>query len=109
MLFSAADTSENTPQAGGQAVDDGRYSSFFLQPTDTAHRRYEVLRAILVEHQPMAEVAQRLGYRYDTVRTLVSDFRLQLDAGQVPPFSPRSVGADPEMMPHPRSPHPRSR
>src|SRR5271157_4346567 len=52
LLSFAADTSENTPQAGGQAVDDGRYSTFFLQPTNTAHRHYEVLRAIFVERQP---------------------------------------------------------
>jgi hypothetical protein len=90
-------------------VDDSRYSTFFLQPIDPVHRRYEVLRAIFVEHQPMADVAQRLGYRYDTVRTLVSDFRHQLDSGQVPPFSPRPAGADPEMMPHPQSPHMRFR
>ncbi len=106
---SAADAPENIPQAEGLAVDDGRYSSFFLQPTDPAHRRYEVLRAIFVEHQPMADVAQRLGYRYDTVRTLVSDFRHQLDGGQVPPFSPPRAGADPEAILPPRSPYPRSR
>jgi hypothetical protein len=90
-------------------VDDGHYQTFFLQPTETAHRHYEVLRAILVEHQPMTEVAQRLGYRYDTVRTLVSDFRHQFDAGHVPPFSPARAGADPEVRPSARPLQPRSR
>jgi DNA-binding CsgD family transcriptional regulator len=90
-------------------VDDDRYQTFFLQPTDTTHRHYEVLRAIFVEHQPMADVAQRLGYRYDTVRTLVSSFRRQFDAAQVPPFSPPSAGADPAMMPPLRPPPLRSR
>ena len=86
-------------------MDDGRYSTFFLQPTDTAHRHYEVLRALFVDHQPMADVAQRLGYRYDTVRMLVSDFRHQFDTGQVPPFSPPHAGADPEVMQQVRSLH----
>lgn len=90
-------------------MDDRRYSTFFLQPTDPVHRRYEVLRAIFVEHQPMADVAPRLGYRYDTVRTLVSDFRHPLDAGPVPPFSPWPAGADPEMRSHLRSPPTRFR
>jgi hypothetical protein len=39
------------------------------------------------------EVAKRFGYTYATLRRLVSDFRAQCRAGQVPPFSlPRSMG-----------------
>jgi hypothetical protein len=74
-------------------MDASRYRSFFLQPTDPRHRRYEVLRAALIDEQPMQEVAQRFGYRYDTVRLLVSRFRPQLDAGQLPPFSLHPTGA----------------
>jgi hypothetical protein len=33
------------------------------------------------------EVAKRFGYTYATLRRLVSDFRAQCRAGQVPPFS----------------------
>jgi hypothetical protein len=44
-------------------MDASRYRSFFLQPTDPRQRQDEVLRAVLVEGQPMQEVAQRFGYR----------------------------------------------
>ena len=66
---------------------------FFLEPTQTLHRRYEALRAVFVDQQPQMEVAKRLGYTYATLRRLVSDFRAQCRTGQVPPFSfPRSMG-----------------
>ena len=66
---------------------------FFLKPTQTLHRRYEALRAVFVDQQPQTEVAQRFGYTYATLRRLVSDFRAQCRAGQVPPFSlSRSTG-----------------
>jgi hypothetical protein len=66
---------------------------FFLEPTQPPHRRYEALRAVFVDQQPQMEVAKRFGYTYATLRRLVSDFRAQWRAGQVPPFSfPRSTG-----------------
>jgi helix-turn-helix protein len=66
---------------------------FFLEPTQTLHRRYEALRAVFVDQQPQMEVAKRLGYTYATLRRWVSDFRAQCRAGQAPPFScPRSTG-----------------
>src|SRR5450755_758562 len=68
-------------------MDAALLRSFFLQPSNPLHRRYEVLRAVLAEEQPMREVAERFGYRYDTVRVLVSQFREQFAAGQLPPFS----------------------
>jgi hypothetical protein len=34
---------------------------FFLEPTQTLHRRYEALRAVFVDQQPQMEVAKRLG------------------------------------------------
>ena len=76
-------------------MDDGSYRSFFLQPTALVHRQYEALRAVFVEGLPMADVAQHFGYRYDTVRALVSHFRRQVDTGQVPPFSPPRRGGGP--------------
>ena len=60
---------------------------FFLEPTQTLHRRYEALRAVFVDQQPQMEVAQRFGYTYATLRLLVSDFRAQCRAVQAPPFS----------------------
>jgi hypothetical protein len=75
-------------------MDASRSRSFFLQPTDPRHRQYEALRAVVVDEQPMQEVAQRFGYRYDTVRSLVSRFRHQLEGGLLPPFSLHPIGAD---------------
>ena len=68
-------------------MDAALLRSFFLQPSNPLHRQYEVLRAVLVEEQPMQQVAQRFGYRYDTVRALVSQFGRQFAAGPLPPFS----------------------
>jgi hypothetical protein len=87
-------------------MDDARYRTFFLQPTDPMHRHYEALRAVIVEQQPMQAVAQRLGYRYDSVRALVSRFRGQFDSGTLPPFSPPPAADAPPTrpLPHPRGP-----
>jgi DNA-directed RNA polymerase specialized sigma24 family protein len=60
---------------------------FFFEPHQTLHRRYEALRAVFVDEQPQTEVAKRFGYTYTNLRRLVSDFRAQCRAGQVPPFS----------------------
>jgi transposase-like protein len=71
------------------------YQPFFLQPTDSGHRRYETLRSVFVEGQPLAEVAARFEVSYGTVRNWVSLFRQQFDAGEVPPFSPARVADAP--------------
>lgn len=48
---------------------------FFADPADPTQRRYEALRAYLLEGATAAQVAQRFGYSPATVRTLVRDFR----------------------------------
>lgn len=48
---------------------------FFCSPTEPNHRRYEALRAFLVDGDSAAEVAQRFGYSPATVASLVRDFR----------------------------------
>lgn len=48
---------------------------FFLQPTNTTHRRYEALRAYFVEGLPAAETAARFGYTTGSIRQLVHQFR----------------------------------
>ena len=68
-------------------MDAALLRSFFLKPSNPLQRQYEVLRAVLVDEQPMQEVAERFGYRYDTVRALASQFRRQFTGGQLPPFS----------------------
>ena len=89
-------------------MDAALVRSFFLQPSNPLQRQYEVLRAVVVEELPMQEVAQRFGYRYDTVRALVSQFGRQFAAGQLSPFSPlRHVAVLPARRPHHRQPMPR--
>jgi hypothetical protein len=68
-------------------VDDSRCLRFFLEPTDTLHRRYEALRAYFVERRPLKEIAQQSGYSYNTLRDVIGDFRARCREDQVPPFS----------------------
>ena len=65
------------------------YKDFFLHPVEGMHRRYEALRSVILEEQPMKEVAQRFQISYGTVRNWVSEFCRVRDVRQSPPFSPR--------------------
>ena len=79
-------------------MDDTAIQKFFTQPTQTYHRRYEALRAVIVDDRSQKDVAEEFGFQYHTLRQLVSEFRRDFDAEQastVPPFfgsSPESVG-----------------
>ena len=70
-------------------MDDSLSQQFFLEPRTPLQRRYEALRAVILERQPLTEVAPRFGYAYGTLRNLVSQFRGQCRAKHVPPFLPR--------------------
>jgi len=48
---------------------------FFLNPQDPMQRRYESLRALVLEELPLEEVAQRFGYSLNTLRALKRDFQ----------------------------------
>src|SRR5713101_4846218 len=48
---------------------------FFLEPSNSAQRQYEVLRAFFIEEIPSAEAAKRFGYTPGSFRVLVHDFR----------------------------------
>ena len=54
------------PRAGG---------GFFAEPADPTQRRYEALRAYLLEGRPAAEVAAAFGYTTETLNSIVRDFR----------------------------------
>ena len=41
------------------------YKSYFMQPVETAQRRYEALRCVFVEEQTMKQVAQRFELSYE--------------------------------------------
>lgn len=78
-------------------MDDPRL--FFANPQSTQHLRYEIVRTVLFEQQPMADVATRFGVTYGTVRNLVSQFRACLSQGRTPPFSLPRRAADPPAPP----------
>ena len=62
------------------------YQQFFLRPTDSWHRRYEALRMVFLDQQPLKEVAQRFEVSYGTICNWVSEFRAYRDQGDRPPF-----------------------
>lgn len=66
--------------------DDSRCRSFFLEPVETFHRHYEALRAFFAEERPLTEIAKQFGYRHSSLRSMVSRFRAELQAGEAPPF-----------------------
>jgi len=67
-------------------MDDTCCHDFFAHPASTFHRRFEALRAFFLDRHPMTEIAQQFGYRYGTLRNLVSEFRAQCRTGRSPPF-----------------------
>ncbi len=50
-------------------------ADFFLRPDNPNQRRYEALRAFLLEGLSLQETADRLGYSVNTVASLLRDFR----------------------------------
>jgi hypothetical protein len=52
-----------------------RGGEFFTDPADPVQRRYEALRAYLLQGVPAAEVAARFGYTTQTLPSMVRDFR----------------------------------
>ena len=71
-------------------MDDPRFQQFFCEPHSTQQRRYEAIRAVVVEGQPPQAVAARFGFAYGTLRNLVAQFHADIRQGQTPPFSPAS-------------------
>lgn len=51
---------------------------YFLAPTNAHHKRYETLRAFLVEGLSAEEVAKRFGYTVSAVYSLARDFKAKL-------------------------------
>lgn len=75
--------------SGGHAMTDISCEDFFLHPSQVLHRQYEAVRAVVMEHRPLPQVAQQFGYGYGSLRNLVTDFRARCRVGQAPPFSPK--------------------
>jgi Xaa-Pro aminopeptidase len=56
-------------------MDDSAIRRFFTHPTQTYHRRYEALRAVMVDGRSQKDVAKAYGYEYGSFRLLVHEFR----------------------------------
>jgi hypothetical protein len=70
-------------------MDGSHTSRFFLEPKQAFQRRYEALRAIFVEGQPLDQVAARFGYKSSALRSMASRFRADCRGGvTTPSFSP---------------------
>jgi hypothetical protein len=95
---------------GGPTLDDSCCHDSFAPPTPTLHRRYEALRAVVLDHRPWTEVARQFGYRSGTLRDLVAQFPARCRTGPIPPVSPprltdaprESHGITPPYQPIPR-------
>jgi hypothetical protein len=72
-------------------MDDSRCRQYFLAPQETSQRRYEALRAVFVEGEPLDTVAPRFGYTVATLKSMASRFRADCRRGAIPPFSFRTV------------------
>jgi hypothetical protein len=68
-------------------MDDQPCRDFFLRPRSASHRRYEALRAFIIDGRPSAEVAVRFGYKPAAFKVLVSRFRHEVRGQGIPPFS----------------------
>jgi hypothetical protein len=75
-------------------MDDQLCRQYFLAPQETSQRRYEALRAVFVDGEPLAIVAQRFGYKVATLKSMACRFRADCRRGVSPPFFFRTVAAD---------------
>ena len=81
-------------------MDGSRPAQFFLQPKLTFQRRYEALRAIFVDDEPIDRVAQRFAYKPSALRSMASRFRADCRRGVAPPFfAPMDEGDRPAQAP----------
>jgi hypothetical protein len=69
-------------------MDDTAFQRYFTQPTQVYHRRYEALRAVMVDGRPQKEVAEAFGFQYGSLRLLVHEFRRSFDGHQSSTHSP---------------------
>jgi hypothetical protein len=71
-------------------MDGSHTSRFFLEPKPTFQRRYEALRAIFVDAEPLDQVAERFGYKSSALRSMACRFRGDCRRGVTPPFFSRT-------------------
>lgn len=79
-------------------MDDTAYQAFFMDPTQTYHRRYEALRAVFVEGRSQKDVAAEFGFTYGSIRQLIFDFRQYCDAEDEAAESPFFATSKPDLV-----------
>jgi transposase len=85
-------TARSTPAGVGGGRRPG--AEFFADPAEPTQRRYEALRAYLLEGQMAAAAAARFGYTEATLASLVRDFRAgRRDFFQVAKPGPKTAPA----------------
>ena len=74
-------------------MDASHTRRFFLEPQQTFQRRYEALRALFVDDDPLERVAERFGYKPSALRSMASRLRADCRRGVATPFfSPTAAG-----------------
>ena len=48
---------------------------YFLEPSNATHRKYEALRAVIVDEEPTSCAADKFGYSHGSLRNLLTAFR----------------------------------
>ena len=69
-------------------MDDTAERRYFTHPTQTYQRRYEALRAVMVDDRSQKEVAEAFGFQRRTLSQLIYEFRRYCNSGQEPTESP---------------------
>ena len=69
-------------------MGDPALRRYFTQPTQTCHRQYERLRAVMVGDRSQKEVAEAFGVQYGWFRQLMHKFRCHVIADQQSTKSP---------------------
>jgi hypothetical protein len=70
-------------------MDDTAFRQYFTQPTHPSHRRYEALRAVIVDGLSQKQAAEVFGFEHRTLRQMMYEFRRSFAAdGKTagPPF-----------------------
>src|SRR5260221_6862112 len=78
-------------------------AAYFTEPALASQRRYEALRAYIIEEMPAAQVADRFGYSTASVMQMATLLR----RGERVPFSPSQTRPQPG-PPGPPPPPPRA-
>jgi hypothetical protein len=73
-------------------MDDTPIQRFFTHPTQTYHRQYEALRAVIVDGRSQKDAADAFGFEYSSLRQLMGAFRRHCDetgeSAESPFFAP---------------------